>query len=180
MDAQKLPIDYGAWIGTDDPALGPSIVPNSPAAKAGLTDGDIITSVNGTRIDAAANLDEDPDEVQPRRHVDDDRPAGRQDARPAGDPRDPSRSDLTRTTAGRGRLPLPSRPRCVQPRGRSFCLVSPGPFLFPRAGDHSLQPYANQGITGRLTRLFMGSGIRSPEPYANQGIKGRSSDTVMP
>jgi S1-C subfamily serine protease len=58
MDAQKLPIDYGAWIGTDDPASGPSIVANSPASKAGLKDGDIITSVDGTRIDAAANLDE--------------------------------------------------------------------------------------------------------------------------
>jgi S1-C subfamily serine protease len=58
MDAQNLPIDYGAWIGTDNPAAGPSIVVNGPAAKAGLKDGDIITSVNGQRIDAQNNLDE--------------------------------------------------------------------------------------------------------------------------
>jgi S1-C subfamily serine protease len=58
MDAHKLSIDYGAWIGTDDTSSDPPIVPNSPAAHAGLMDGDIITSINGLRIDATNNLDE--------------------------------------------------------------------------------------------------------------------------
>jgi len=56
-DKDKLPIDYGAYIKapTDGTA---AIVPGSPAEKAGLKEGDIITAVNGTRIDGTSSVDE--------------------------------------------------------------------------------------------------------------------------
>jgi S1-C subfamily serine protease len=57
-DQNHLPIDYGAWI-DPDPGNGTSpIVSGSPAAAAGLMAGDIITSIDGVRIDAAQNLDD--------------------------------------------------------------------------------------------------------------------------
>ena len=65
--AQKLPIDYGAWLsttgvtsGTGPQASGSTgaIVAGSPADKAGLKDGDIITAVDGQRVDAAHSLDD--------------------------------------------------------------------------------------------------------------------------
>jgi S1-C subfamily serine protease len=52
----KTPIDYGAYIGPS-PTGQPAVVPNSPAAAAGLREGDIITAVDGQRIDAANPLD---------------------------------------------------------------------------------------------------------------------------
>ena len=65
--AQKLPIDYGAWLSTTGLSSdgGPqasgstgAIVAGSPAEKAGLKDGDIITAVDGQRVDAAHSLDD--------------------------------------------------------------------------------------------------------------------------
>lgn len=44
----KLPVKQGAYLKT---AEGSAIVANSPAAKAGLKDGDIITALNGTKLD---------------------------------------------------------------------------------------------------------------------------------
>ncbi|MBL8014728.1 MAG: trypsin-like peptidase domain-containing protein [Candidatus Doudnabacteria bacterium] len=46
---EDLPVEAGAWIidGEEDPG----ILPNSPAAKAGLKVGDIITAINGTKLD---------------------------------------------------------------------------------------------------------------------------------
>ena len=65
--AENLPIDYGAWLstigvtsGTGPQASGSTgaIVAGSPADKAGLKDGDIITAVDGQRVDAAHSLDD--------------------------------------------------------------------------------------------------------------------------
>ena len=53
---EQLRIDYGAWIRRAEG--GDAIVPGSPADRAGLRDGDIITAVNGQRIDAGHVLDD--------------------------------------------------------------------------------------------------------------------------
>jgi S1-C subfamily serine protease len=56
-DEDKLPIDYGAYISA--PTSGDiAIVPDSPAAKAGLQVGDIITDIDGRRIDGTSTLDD--------------------------------------------------------------------------------------------------------------------------
>jgi len=52
-----LTVTRGAYIlSKDDTAGQPSVLPGSPAAKAGLKAGDIIQSVNGTNIDATHSL----------------------------------------------------------------------------------------------------------------------------
>jgi S1-C subfamily serine protease len=56
-DKDKLPIDYGAYVSAPD-ANTPAILSGSPADKAGLKEGDIITDVNGTRIDGTSPVDE--------------------------------------------------------------------------------------------------------------------------
>ena len=57
-DENSLPIDYGAWISPDTGSGDPPIVAGSPAEAAGLKAGDIITSINGRRIDAGQSLDD--------------------------------------------------------------------------------------------------------------------------
>ena len=54
----SLPIDYGAWISPDTGSGDPPIIAGSPAEAAGLQAGDIITSINGRRIDATQSLDD--------------------------------------------------------------------------------------------------------------------------
>jgi serine protease Do len=51
----KLPVGAGAWVTTS--ASGGAVVANSPAATAGIKDGDIILAVNGIKIDGAHPLD---------------------------------------------------------------------------------------------------------------------------
>jgi S1-C subfamily serine protease len=53
-----LPIDYGAWISVDTGSGDPPIVEGSPAEEAGLRAGDIITAIDGVRIDAGQGLDD--------------------------------------------------------------------------------------------------------------------------
>ena len=57
-DENDLPIDYGAWI---DPETGngqPPVIVNGPAAMAGVQAGDIVTAIDGRRIDASLGLDD--------------------------------------------------------------------------------------------------------------------------
>jgi 2-alkenal reductase len=54
---ESLPIDYGAWIGRGDDTGGPAVVEDGPGAKAGLKDGDIITAIDGQRVDLTHPLD---------------------------------------------------------------------------------------------------------------------------
>jgi S1-C subfamily serine protease len=57
-DENNLSVDYGAWIAPPTSGGDSPIVPDSPADKAGLKAGDIITSIDGHRIDAASGLDD--------------------------------------------------------------------------------------------------------------------------
>jgi serine protease Do len=55
-EEQGLTVDNGALV-TNTGGDGSAIVENSPAAKAGIKDGDIILSLNGIRIDQEHPLD---------------------------------------------------------------------------------------------------------------------------
>jgi S1-C subfamily serine protease len=59
-DQGKLAVSAGAWLqpASASGATDPAVVPGSPAAKAGLMEGDIITAVDGTKITAVASLDD--------------------------------------------------------------------------------------------------------------------------
>ncbi len=52
--ANELSVNEGAWLRSD--ATEPAILPGSPAAKAGLKDGDIITKVAGDKLTATSSL----------------------------------------------------------------------------------------------------------------------------
>jgi S1-C subfamily serine protease len=56
--AEKLPIDYGVVVRAPQGSPDPAVIANSPAAKAGILDGDIITAINEQQIDAIHTLDE--------------------------------------------------------------------------------------------------------------------------
>jgi S1-C subfamily serine protease len=51
---EKLPITYGAWV--DSGGQGAAVQANSPAAAAGIKAGDIIESVDGTKLDSTHDL----------------------------------------------------------------------------------------------------------------------------
>jgi S1-C subfamily serine protease len=55
-DVEDLPVTDGALIGGGDGG-DPAVQPNTPAAEAGLRDGDIITKINGQAIDGEHPLD---------------------------------------------------------------------------------------------------------------------------
>jgi serine protease Do len=52
----KLTVDAGALV-TNTGGTGPAVVADSPAAKAGLKDGDIVQSINGITLDGEHPLD---------------------------------------------------------------------------------------------------------------------------
>jgi S1-C subfamily serine protease len=56
--AEKLPIDYGVVVRAPQGSTDPAVIAGSPAAKAGILDGDIITAINEQQIDAIHTLDE--------------------------------------------------------------------------------------------------------------------------
>ncbi|HSW40969.1 MAG TPA: trypsin-like peptidase domain-containing protein [Patescibacteria group bacterium] len=66
-----LPVEWGAWLTAQD-ARGQArdpVVADSPAAAAGLRDGDIITAVDGTEIDRDSPLDDVLTQFAPGRTV---------------------------------------------------------------------------------------------------------------
>jgi S1-C subfamily serine protease len=57
---RSLPVDHGALVGPGQDQTGaslPGISPNSPAAKAGIKEGDIVTSIEGVTVDMLHPLD---------------------------------------------------------------------------------------------------------------------------
>ncbi|MDP9482109.1 MAG: trypsin-like peptidase domain-containing protein [Chloroflexota bacterium] len=57
---RSLPVDHGALVGPGQDQSGaslPGITPGSPAAKAGIKEGDIVTSVEGMAVDSLHPLD---------------------------------------------------------------------------------------------------------------------------
>jgi serine protease Do len=54
--ASNLPIDYGAWVSGDGGTEG--VRAGGPAAAAGVENGDIITEIEGQRIDAGHSLED--------------------------------------------------------------------------------------------------------------------------
>ena len=56
-DSEKLPIDYGAYISAPS-SNEAAVVAGSPAEQAGLKEGDIITDIDGRRIDGTSSVDE--------------------------------------------------------------------------------------------------------------------------
>ncbi len=70
-ETNRLPVEKGAWLTAQD-ASGQSmdsIIAGSPAAAAGLRDGDIVTAVDGISIDAGNPLDDILTEYAPGRTV---------------------------------------------------------------------------------------------------------------
>ncbi len=54
----SLTIDYGAWLSPDTGTGESPVKDGSPAAAAGLLANDIITSINGARVDSSQGLDD--------------------------------------------------------------------------------------------------------------------------
>ena len=56
-DSEDLPIDYGAYVSAPDSGQ-PAVGEGTPAEAAGLLEGDIITAIDGKRIDGESPLDD--------------------------------------------------------------------------------------------------------------------------
>ncbi len=52
---QHLSVDYGALVGSSDPST-PGVFAGSPAAAAGVQDGDVVLEIDGTRVDETHDL----------------------------------------------------------------------------------------------------------------------------
>jgi len=55
---QDLSIDFGALIADSPDGSQPGVVAGGPADSAGLRDGDVITAIDGTRIDSRTPLED--------------------------------------------------------------------------------------------------------------------------
>lgn len=55
-DKYKLPVDYGALVVRDHIPNSVAVVPDSPAAKAGIKENDIITALNGYKLTEEKDL----------------------------------------------------------------------------------------------------------------------------
>ena len=64
-EEEDLPIDYGALIASGPVGGRPPVEPGSPADDAGLQPSDIITAIDGRRIDASQALDDILSQYQP-------------------------------------------------------------------------------------------------------------------
>ena len=53
-----LPVDYGVLVGQTPESTEPAVVADSPAARAGIQQGDLITAINEERIDVSHTLDD--------------------------------------------------------------------------------------------------------------------------
>jgi S1-C subfamily serine protease len=60
---EDLPIDYGVLIAASP--TQPAVIEGSPAEEAGLQAGDIVTAINGRRIDASNGLDDVLSQYEP-------------------------------------------------------------------------------------------------------------------
>jgi len=56
--ARDLPIDYGVLVLVPQGSTEPAVISGSPADEAGLREDDIITAIDGERIDTAQGLDQ--------------------------------------------------------------------------------------------------------------------------
>ncbi len=52
---RNLSVDYGALVGSSDPSV-PGVFAGSPAAAAGVKDGDVVLEIDGTRVDESHDL----------------------------------------------------------------------------------------------------------------------------
>ncbi len=57
---QGLPIDHGVLVQGSADGSQPGVIPDSPAAAAGIQEGDIITAIDDQRIDSAASARRHP------------------------------------------------------------------------------------------------------------------------
>jgi S1-C subfamily serine protease len=55
-ETYKLSVDYGVLVMKGDGLNEPAVIPNSPAAKAGIVEGDVIVEFNGTQINEDQKL----------------------------------------------------------------------------------------------------------------------------
>ncbi|MEI8143042.1 MAG: trypsin-like peptidase domain-containing protein [Candidatus Berkelbacteria bacterium] len=55
-DKYGLPVSAGAWVKNGSTVFEAAVVPGSPADKAGIVENDIVTEINGTKIDENNSL----------------------------------------------------------------------------------------------------------------------------
>ncbi len=65
---QGLPIDHGVLVQGSADGSQPGVIPDSPAATAGIQEGDIITAIDDQRIDSQHPLDDILAEYKPEGH----------------------------------------------------------------------------------------------------------------